>query len=208
MAKIENILDGGKGKLGNLVFYKMNGSSYVRTRPAKYRDRKSPAQLAQRQRMQVVISFLRSFRDLVRVTFAAEATGRTALQAAQSYNMRHALAGEYPDIRIDKSKVLLSRGPLPLPAGVSVTAQPEGLLIRWENGPEATGSAANDTLVVMALPGDTGNGIHDFTSVRRSEGEYLWRLPQPVQANNLEGVWMAFRNLKLTSMSDSIWINR
>ncbi len=45
---------------------------------------------------------------------------------------------------------------------MSVTAQPEGLLIRWENGPEAAGSAANDTLVVMALPGDTGNGIYEF----------------------------------------------
>ncbi len=208
MAKIENLLDGGKGKLGNLVFYKMNGSSYVRTRPAKYRDRKSPAQLAQRQRMQVVNNFLRSFRGLVQVTFAAEAAGRSALQAARSYNMRYGFTGEYPDIRVDRSKALLSRGPLPLPAGMSVSAQPDGLLIRWENGPEATGSAANDTLIVIAWNEKTGNGIYEFTSVRRTEGEYLWKLPQPETVDSLQGVWVAFRNLKLNSVSDSIWINK
>ncbi len=208
MAKLDNLLEGGQGSLGNLVLYKMHGKSYVRTKPSQYRDKKSPAQLAQRQRLQVINSFLRAFREPLRVTFAAEATGRSALQAAQSYNMRNALMGEYPDIVVDKSKALLSKGPLSLPAGASVSAHPEGLLIEWVNGEEAAGSAAEHTLVVMALSEETDRSDYKFTEVRRSDGRYVWNPALSVSENALPDVWIAFRNNDLTGWSDSMYLKK
>ncbi len=208
MAKIDNLLEGGEGSLGDLVLYKMHGKTYVRTKPSQYRDKKSPAQLAQRQRLKVMSSFLRAFREPLRVTFASEAVGRSALQAAQSFNMRNALAGEYPDIVVDKSKVLLSKGSLPLPAGGSVSVHPEGLLIEWVNGEEAAGSAAKHTLVVMALSEDAGRSDYKYTEVRRSEGRYLWKPALPVSENALPDVWMAFRNEEMTGWSDSMYLNK
>ena len=166
MARIDNLLDSGQGGLGSLVFYKMNGKNYVRTKPVHYRDAKSPGQLAQRQRLQVVTGFVGRFKDLIRVTFAAEAVGRSALQAAQSVNMRNALTGEYPNISINKSRALLSKGPLPLPLSVSVQVQQGELLIEWENGEEASGTNVYDTLVVMALTDDSATGEYRFTDIR------------------------------------------
>src|SRR5690606_37355290 len=87
MAKIENLFESGRGKLGNLVLYKVGNNGYVRTRAAHFRDRKSPAQLAQRQKLQVMSGFLRPFAELIRITFAADAMGKSAMRAAQSYNM-------------------------------------------------------------------------------------------------------------------------
>lgn len=204
MAKIGNLLDSGHGSVNSLVFYRMNGRSYVRSKPARYRDSKSPAQMAQRQRLQTVNRFLKAFREPLRITFAEEAIGRSALQAAQSYNMRNALTGEYPDIRIEKSRALLSRGPLPLPAGVLVTEHPEGFLISWENGTEASGRRAGDTLVVMALFSGEEAGIHEFTGTPRSKGEHLWKTSRTASANEKPDVWIAFRDPKNSSMSDSI----
>ena len=203
MATINNLFDSGQGKLGNLVLYKVGGQGRVRTRAGHFRDRKSPAQLAQRQRMQVVNHFLKPFRDLIRITFAAEAMGGSAVHAARSYNMRHALTGEYPDIAIDKSRALLSRGPLPLPVGAKASPQPEGLLIEWENGAEAAGQLPSDTLVVMALSPGNGTVDYRFTGVRRSDGCYLWKPSLPQE--NLD-IWIAFRNRKETEMSESLFL--
>ncbi len=206
MAKIENLLEGGQGSLGNLVLYKMNGKYYIRSKPAQYKDKKSPAQLAQRQRLQVMNSFLRAFREPIRVTFASEAVGRSALQAAQSYNMLSALAGEYPDIYVNKNKVLLSRGTLPLPVSATLTVLPEGLLIEWENDADAAARHPHDTLVVMAKSSKTDSVDFRFTEARRSDGRYTWKPALPSGKDSLPDLWIAFRNLQQTEMSDSLFV--
>ncbi len=200
---MDNLFDTVQGSMGQLVFYQMNGQNYVRTRPVRFTDRKSPGQLAQRQRMKVVNRFLKPFGGLIRTTFASQAQGRTAIQAALSYNLKHAPAGAYPDIRIDPARVVLSKGPLPLPVNASVNHHPEGLLIGWENGAEG---AANDTLVVMASWGDGHWSEYRFTDTLRKKGTYLWQTVQQVQEEALPQVWIAFRNDAMTQMSDSLYV--
>lgn len=206
MARVDNLFDIGRGKLGNLVFYRMNGRGIVRTKPEHFSDRKSPAQLAQRQRLQVVNKFLRPFRNLIRLTYAADVEGRTARAAAMSSIMRNALEGEYPNIYVDSSKALLSKGSLPLPVNASVEAHPEGLLIRWENAEEAAGKAAHDTLVVIALFNNTLEADYQITGVQRTAGQYLWRMSKQLQEGSMPDVWIAFRNTVMTEMSDSMYV--
>jgi hypothetical protein len=208
MSEIDHLFDSGTGTLGNLVFFRRLGKTYARTRPARFRDRKSPGQLAQRKKMQAVNRFLKPFSALIRLTFTPEAAGRTALHAAQSYNLRNAFAGEYPNLYIDFSKVLLSRGPLPLPAHVSVMARPDGLLIEWQNGHEAAGRRSYDTLVVMAWSETAGWGVFKFSEVLRKEGRYLWNPPLQLNDNEIPAVWIAFRNQEQTELSDSRYVNR
>jgi hypothetical protein len=203
MAIIENLFESGRGKLGNLVFYKVGGQGRVRTRATHFRDRKSLKQLAQRQRLQVVMGFLKPFSKLIRITFAAEAVGRSAMQAAQSYNMRNALAGEYPDIYMDNSRTLLSRGSLPLPESAKLTVTTEGLLIEWENGAEATGHHPYDNLLVMAKSSETSYTDFRFTEARRSDNHYMWKPALP--EGNVD-VWIAFRDQGQTVMSDSMFL--
>ena len=203
MAKIEDLFDAGRGRLGNLVVYKMNGMNIIRTKPEHYSDRKSPTQLAQRQRLKAVNDFMRPFLKLIRITFPPKIVGRTARAEAQSYMMRNALAGEYPNIYVDKSRALLSRGPLPIAVSATVTAQAEGLLIEWENDADAVRLHPNDTLVVMALAADGGTADYRFTNTRRSEGRFAWK---PALPDGTVDVWIAFRNQMQTEMSDSLWV--
>jgi hypothetical protein len=207
MSEIDHLFDSGKGTLGNLVFFRRLGKTYARTRPARFRDRKSPAQLAQRQKMQAVNRFLKPFSALIRITFTPESAGRTALHSAQSYNMRNAFAGEYPNLYIDYSTALLSSGPLPLPANVSVSAQPDGLLIEWQNGEEAAGKRSYDTLVLMAWSEMDGWGVFKFSEVYRKEGRYVWNPAMQLNENEIPAVWIAFRSQEQTEMSDSWYIN-
>src|SRR5690554_731708 len=203
MAIIDNLFDSGRGRLGNLVVYKMNGMGIIRSKPQHYHDRKSPAQLTQRQRLQAVNNFLNPFSGFLKLTFSVEKPGRTARSEAQSYNMHNALSGAYPDIHIDKSKALLSRGSLPVPVSTTVTAQPEGLLIEWENEPEDARRNPNDTLVVMAWSEKQGSADFRFTDTRRSEGRYTWKHALP---DGSVDVWIAFRNQGQTAMSNSLYV--
>ena len=208
MATIDSLFDSGRGRLGNLVLYKMKGRNIVRTKPEHYSDRKSPAQLAQRQRMQAVNNFLGPFGNLLSITFDPGSERLTARQAAQSYNMRNAIAGEYPNIYIDKSQALLSRGPLPLPIKAWMETDPEGLLIRWENGEEAQGIAAHDSLLVMAVFQGDSSCMYQFSEARRPAGQYLWKLQVPLNENALPDVWISFRNDLKSLMSNSMYVLR
>jgi hypothetical protein len=49
----------------------MKGNNYMRKMPKQINDKKSPAQMAQRQRMQTRISFLQKFSEPIRVTVAS-----------------------------------------------------------------------------------------------------------------------------------------
>lgn len=202
MARLDNLFEISRGKLGNLVFYEVGGTGRIRTRAGHFRDKKSPKQLAQRQKLQVSIAFLKPFSKLLRITYAAEAVGRSAMQAAVSFNMRDALAGEYPDIFMEKSKVQLSRGPLPLPLRATAATEAEGLLIEWENGDEAAGSRTTDTLVVMTFSSETGQADYRFTETCRRDGRYVWK---PALPDGMIDVWIAFRNREQTEFSDSLW---
>lgn len=204
MAKIDNLFDSGQGRLGNLVVYKMNGMGIIRTKPEHYSDRKSPAQLAQRQRLQAVNNFLSPFLKLIRITFPPQRVGRTARAEAQSYIMRNALAGEYPNIYVDKNKALLSRGPLPLPVSARVSARPEGLLVEWESDAEALRQNAHDTLLVIALSAETGSADYRFAGVTRSDGRYVWK---PALPEGNYDVWIAFRDRQETKLSDSMYVS-
>lgn len=82
---------------------------------------------------------------------------------------------------------------------------PDGLLIRWVNGEEATGSAATDNLVVMLLNEQTNHCDYRFTEVTRSAGEYVWKLSLVPEADALPDVWIAFRNRQETRMSNSMY---
>lgn len=207
MAKIgDNMLGPGQGSIGNVVYYSMHGKNFVRAKPSKYNDRKSEAQLAQRARMQAVTGFLTPFRDLIRITWAAAATGRSPYHAAKSELMRNAIQGAPSDIGINYEAAMLSRGPLPLPEVVSVTLQEGKLLIEWTDNKEVADKHRHDTLVVMALETAKGTGEFKFTGVQRSAGSYLWEPAMKFPGDDKPHVWIAFRNSRETEMSDSMYV--
>jgi hypothetical protein len=102
-----------KGKLGNLVSYNLKGKTVVR-HIGKSKKPPTEAQLAVRQRMAAVIKFLRPALAFINAGFelAVEGTDRHPHNEATAYNYKNALQGEYPNISMDYSKVLVSMGAL------------------------------------------------------------------------------------------------
>ncbi len=209
MAKIgDNIMGAGQGKIGDVVIYTMHGKNFMRAKPSKYTDRKSEAQLSQRAKMKAVTGFMTPFRELIRKTWATEAVGRAPYHAAKSQIMRNAVQGNYPDYTINRETALLSKGALPLPGEVSVSLQESGLLVEWTNSDESEKLHGRDTLVVIAQDRQTGSCEYKFTGARRTDKHYLWELNLPVLQDKIPDVWIAFRKVDESEMSDSRYVRQ
>lgn len=206
MAQMKNtILEAGNGSVGPIVVYSMYGKSYMRTKPARYKDKQSLAQLTQRQKMKMMLAYLSPFKELLRFTFASDAIGRSAFQAALSYNLRQGLEGEYPHQLINKQTALLSHGQIDLPSRLSVSRLSDGLLFEWDDSNNGFNNSTSDTLVVILQVGDTSLVEYRFTGVARCEGQFKWETAQVKSGKSLH-VWMAFRNARETQMSNSFYL--
>ena len=202
----ENLFKSGKGSIGKVVVYSMFGKTYMRSRPAEYNDCKSPAQLAQRQKMKVVTDFLKPFQDLIRTSFAGVAVGRAPYHEAKSYIMKHAVEGEYPDQRINISAVLLSMGSVMLPGYVDLTMQQDGILFTWDNATNRNNAKDSDTLVVITQDKKTKLVDYQFTGVKRYDGKFLWNKEGALESSDEMNIWIAFQNKQKTEMSDSLLV--
>ncbi len=207
MAKLgDNIMGAGKGKVGEVVLYNMHGKSFMRSKPSKYTDKKSEAQLAQRAKMQKVTGFMSPFKELIRKTYAGEAVGRAPYHAAKSQIMQNAVQGNYPEFSINKEAALLSKGPLPVPQQVSVSLQDAALLLEWTNAKEDEKLHSRDTLLVIAQNAQTGETEYLFTGARRIAKSFKWELNTTVSQDNVPDVWVAFRSNDESEMSDSVYV--
>lgn len=75
----------------------------------------TPGQVRQRTKFSITIEFLKPLTPFLRIGFQTYANKKTAFNAAMSYNVNNAVKGEHPDLELDFSKILVSRGSL-LPA--------------------------------------------------------------------------------------------
>jgi hypothetical protein len=115
MARLNNGLLGNPiGILGSFSGYMLNGQYIIRSRPRPSKQPPSTKQLANRQTMRIVNRFLKVCTPFVKVGFAGVTVANPipAYSHAVAYQIKHTLKGEYPDLQLDYSKVLLSTGPL------------------------------------------------------------------------------------------------
>lgn len=184
MARLKgDILSGVTGKISNLIFYQSNGRTLVRTRPSGYRDQKSLSQLIQRQRFSVTQQFLKSFRPVINNYFRPITPNKTAFGEALAWHLKNALTGEYPNLRIDYTQTLLTRGELPLPISIRAIRNDKLLIVEWDKVP---GQFFADSLEIVYLfqPGERAfqSGLIAQRNQQRAvfelgtseSGVYLW----------------------------------
>jgi hypothetical protein len=128
------ILGAFSGTVGNVVGSTWRGIPVLRARPVRKNFTVSPLQQEQRERFQMMSVFLRPLSELLNQTFKKSAAGMTCFNKALSEN-KHAIDGLYPDIKVDYSKIILSRGRLPLGEPPTLISQEAGkLLLNWNTG--------------------------------------------------------------------------
>ena len=137
------------GRVGNVVGSSWKGTGVMRIRPASVSNPNTGRQQQQRGKFGMVVRFIQAHTPLVRSGFKPWANGLTPYNAAVSYNLANAIIGEVPNLSIDFSKVLISRGDLPLVSNLTSTAPaPGALLLEWSGSTLLKGARADDKLMV------------------------------------------------------------
>jgi hypothetical protein len=213
MARFEKgVLGGFSGKIGNVVSCLRHGKYYLRTLPVKVNHPNTEKQLAQRMRFSLIQQFLKPINKFIHFGFGAYAEGRSAYNAAMSYNLEHALQGSYPFLSIDFTKARVSHGNLP--GALNSAMQQTGtntITITWENVAGAKGAKDLDIAVVLLFDPTTKYVASFMSAGKRAVGQAHIILPGASTNKKLYG-YLCFINeavlagkLKPENISDSCW---
>jgi hypothetical protein len=180
------------GKIQNTVSYELNGKNVFRTIGT---TKKKPTikQLA--------------VEPLINVGFKAEALAarKSAHNMATSYNTKSATTGEYPEIVMDYSKAMSSRGDLMQPLDPQVELLAGKLRFTWQNQPDLEYTNRKDQIMMLAYFPDSHEASIDIYGAQRAAGEDFLPFENKRQNTRME-VYMAFVSSDRESASDTIYL--
>lgn len=202
------------GKMGGLVGYLHRGQQVTRALPHPTQAPPSLKQLIPRKQFSMAMKFVSPIKDFVSYSFHPETKGTPKIpqNAATSYFRSLGIQGEYPDYWIDFSKVVVSKGDLPVPVNASVTLSGNELTFKWELSPQIGSTRNEDQVMLLAYLPDTKNAAFIVGGPGRSVGEAVLKIfPQTgnTKANGKDiavETYIAFISNDREQVSDSIYL--
>jgi hypothetical protein len=159
------------GAIGNIEGYMLNGKIVYRTRRTKTLKPPSEKQLVSHQKMRLVIRFLGAFIEFVKTGFTYVSRGKdyNAHNAAVSWHLMNAIAGEYPDFTIDYAAVRVTQGPMDT-KGINPSAmiKDDKLIFTWT--PDLTYLHSHDNVMLLAYAPDLNEAVYKLSGAKRKTG--------------------------------------
>jgi len=180
MGKIsQNILGNISGKVGNLVYVRRNGTSYVQRRPGPRTGEPTPAQRIQQVRFGLLIKFLQPLKGFLAMGFRDKKKMRSGMNLAVSCNIRNAITGTYPDLAIDPDRIALSQGRLPNGVAPAVSSTEAGLIrFTWTDNSGIGGAQAEDKAMLVACVPTLRQAKYNCKGASRNKQEDILAVPE------------------------------
>ncbi len=209
MGKAKNgILGTVNGKVGQTVFYTLNGENVMRS-AGKKRTKLSPAQLLNCSKMSLIVDFFATFKPFLKAGFssAARGTNQNYYNLATAYNKRNAI--QMPDgvPTMDYEAVLLSHGDAPVPQNPSVDATEKGLKFEWDYDEDQNWDSRNDQVMMIAYFPEQNESTFLVNGAKRSARQDILEL-HPVYRSQPMETYMAFISDDRQSVSTSLYMGR
>lgn len=175
----QGILGGLSGKVGNVVGGTWKGISYLRSLPASVNDAKSIKQRISRLKMYLVVQFLQTCTDYIRIGFKGYAVKMSAFNAATSYNYHNGITGEYPELWYDYAGILVSRGKLTAVNDATCSAPAAKRVgVTWiDNTGDGNASSADTAMLLVFNPAKM-RSVYLFQGANRSAGSVEMDVPR------------------------------
>ncbi len=169
-------------------------------------SRGSTMQLDQRNKLRLIIDFFEIIVFLINAVRKYLKKRKTDTGALALDSLAQAMQGDFPNVRLDFSKLSLLRGTLAPPCG-SMYSHPdrERLSFSWATCVQIN-SNSNDELMVMIYCPDK----HEFwceqnLGITRADGFCTIDVPVQFKGAGIH-VWMAYRSNDLKEQSDSTYM--
>lgn len=171
MGKIsQGVLGGFSGKVGNVVGGTWKGIDYMRIKPSNVSNPRSAGQVDQRSKFSTTLRFLQTMTDFLRVGFKLYANKKTQFNAAMSYNLNNAMTGTYPNLMIDYSNALVSRGGLTGAANGAASSSGGAVDFTWDDNSGSGSAFATDTALLVVYNPDKQESVYTIAGADRTTG--------------------------------------
>jgi hypothetical protein len=209
MARYKNGINGPfNGKIGNVVGVTWMGMDLMRSLPEPSSKPATAAQLSQRRTLAMVSSWLKPLKDLIWIGFQHFATGKSPMNAAVSFVMKHALSTEAGVPQIDFPKAIFSRGELLISMVKEMVAQSDVVLhIKWDNVPTSALNKDDDQATFIWYNASKEKFVTFKDAGQRGDKEVLLQLPASFAGDELHG-YMHYVNSKGDAVSTSIYLGK
>lgn len=196
------------GKLGKTTTYPLNGVLVTRLIG---KSTKPPTELQKgvRLRTKLVSAFLFPVKEFIEVGYEREAKRLKLLpqNPAFSYNWKHAVTGEFPKLKIDFAKVLLSYGTMPPPVNLQVIASDKGLIFNWGPQEGVTGTHWSDQVMLLAYFPKLKKSAYMTAGASRYKGTDLL-VVFDVEHGHFAETYIAFVSNDRKSISKSVYVGK
>lgn len=195
MAKMKrNVGDLVSGKIGPVVFYQLNGESYVRAAPTRKKGSWSTEQLQHRERISKASSFWRALKsDEIRKIWRLGAVKMNGYALFMKANMP---AFGMDGSLIDPLLLKVSAGKLHLPLHLKATRMPEKpstITVSWQNDPHLKSERSQDELMAISSAEGKYSSITP-TGILRGATNGSFELPPQPSAFTHTYLFFASRN--------------
>jgi len=206
MAEIrKGVLGGFSGKVGTVVGGDWKGVNYMRSLPKKIRNPRTAAQVNQRIKFALTVNYLKPMNSLLRSGWKLYAIGQSAINAAMSYTIAHAITGTYPDYSIDPSKVLISCGGLTSVFNAMATVSNGVIEFVWDDNSGVNDAKPTDKALIAIVNRISGEVITDSEGAERMTGAQTLVLPNRWAGNTIE-TYIGFISDDGREVSNSVYL--
>ncbi|MBQ6667360.1 MAG: hypothetical protein IJM65_04510 [Bacteroidales bacterium] len=202
----QGILGGFSGKVGTVVGSYWNGVWYMRALPQSHGAHTMMLLETEQQcRFAVVSEFLLPLLPVIREGFKNYGIRRmSAYNAAMSHALKNAVTGDYPEYRIDYSKVLLAKGPLATAAEAAVGLEEGSIHVNWADNSSVSGCEAGDQAWLILLNRAKRCYITDTAHTRQS-GNVTCAVPSDWFGDTVQA-FLFFRSADGKKRSNSVFV--
>lgn len=196
------------GKVGNVIYYRLNNKIISRVNGKNTKPRTIP-QLRHQQVMKMCGEFMKTLKEFTNVGFsrAVQGTDKNPFNLAMEYNCKNIVIGNYPDLSISYDKVILSKGSLKPAQNAKVSLTTEGVIFSWDSNPQMPWPESNEQCMLMIYFPETNELITKLFGNSRITGSALLLIPEPLLTKPME-TYISFVSEDRKQVSDSVYTGK
>lgn len=214
MAVVQNPIVGrAKNKFGNAIFSTWKGKNVLRTKPLEVSNPRSPAQVAQRNRLSEMVAMYRASKGAIDLGYKQQAIGRTEYNAFVADNMPFAVANSLNgEISVSYDDIMFAKGSLP-PTAITLGNQTSSTAsVSWSDqeidyleGQSATDVLSYVSMKVKAADGSVIRHTSGLRTAERTDGVYSCDVDNSVEVGTKTYLWVFFSTADGRKSSDSLF---
>lgn len=168
----------------------------------------STIQLGQRNKLRAIIGFFELLVFLIKAVYKHLRKKKADAGAEALDNIARAITGDFPDLSIDFSKVLILSGELAPPCGTMHHMPGSGKLnFSWGNSVHRNSSSTDELIAMIFRPATSSFWCEPNLGIRRADAFCTIDVPEEFEGGELH-VWLAYRSADQRYFSDSAYMGR